>query len=420
MHIIKRIVLLVMTMFGSLCHAFDIANGNTTAIDIRFDIESVVIGAPDIADFRIVNDRMIYVFGKSVGQTNIIVNGRNNELKTFPIFVFDTPNEVTKINALLNSSDFGLVSAVDIGDEIVLSGTVNTNVDLSRLKSLIGKKFGKINASYTVSVRESQQIKIRVTVAEVSKDITETLGIDWGQGIVSTSSSAGMLNINSGIYNSLVKGINLDSLGVAINALAKNNMADVLTTPSLTVTNGKHATFHGGGQIPIFQNTDNGSSVDWKDYGVKLDFAPTIGNDGNISIDITVESSQIGGYYKYENTELPVLNTRHVETSVQMKDGESFVLGGLIDNNQTQYVNKVPGLADVPILGSLFKSTGFKAGRSELVIFATVEFVKPTVRNAIALPQTEFSSPWEIFFDIKDSRHKATLELIKEADYVID
>lgn len=206
--------------------------------------------------------------------------------------------------------------------------------------------------------------------------MTETLGIDWGRGKISTGVSND-LTINNGIYSSLVKGFNFDSLGVAINALAKNSLANVLTTPSITVTNGKTASFHGGGQIPIFQRSENGSTVEWKNYGVMLNFAPVINSDSSISMDVSVESSQIGGYYKYENTELPTINVRNVKTSVRMRDGESFVLGGLIDNSQTQYVNKVPGFADIPVLGALFKSTGFTSGRSELVIFATVEYVKP-------------------------------------------
>ncbi len=218
----------------------------------------------------------------------------------------------------------------------------------------------------------------------------------------------------------MVKGMSFNSLGIAINALAKNNLANVLTTPSLTVTNGKTASFHGGGQIPIFQRSENGSTVEWKDYGVKLNFAPVINTDASISMDVTVESSQIGGYYKYENTELPTINTRNVATSVRMRDGESFVLGGLIDNNQAQYVNKVPGLSDIPMFGALFKSIGFNSGRSELVIFATVEYIKPTEKNTISLPLASFSSPWETFFNINKVTHKSTMELLKEADYVIE
>jgi len=231
-----------------------------------------------------------------------------------------------------------------------------------------------------------------------------------------------MLNFQvhgGGMYSSMVKGFSFDSLGVAINALAKNSLANVLTTPSLTVTNGKTASFHGGGQIPIFQRTENGSSVEWKDYGVMLDFSPVINSDSSISMDVSVESSQIAGYYKYENTELPTINSRNVKTSVRMKDGESFVLGGLIDNSQTQYVNKVPGFADIPVIGALFKSAGFTSGRSELVIFATVEYVKPVERDYIKMPYAKFSSPWETFFNLDNSASSITDIFVKGADYVI-
>ncbi|NDJ59229.1 hypothetical protein GWD52_20025 [Enterobacteriaceae bacterium 4M9] len=409
---------ILLITFSHLCLALDVDVNKAKEYRVDFEIDTVVIGSPEVADFRVIDENNIYIFGKLSGQTNIIINGKQGERRTIPIAVNDFRGQATTINTLLINEGFKEVKAIDTGNSLTISGTVSTSEDIEYIKDLVQENFSDEQVKYSLVTQKNQQIKIRVTVAEVSKDVTETLGIDWGQA--SLSSNGGDLTISGGLYSSMVKGMSFNSLGVAINALAKNNLANVLTTPSLTVTNGKTASFHGGGQIPIFQRSENGSTVEWKDYGVKLNFAPAINTDASISMDVTVESSQIGGYYKYENTELPTINTRNVATSVRMRDGESFVLGGLIDSNQTQYVNKVPGLTDIPMLGALFKSVGFTSGRSELVIFATVEYVKPVEKNAINMPVASFSSPWETFFNVNKVNRKSTVELIKEADYVID
>ncbi|MFP2428856.1 type II and III secretion system protein family protein [Enterobacter ludwigii] len=416
--IIKSVKVVVLLAASFQCQAIDIDINKTKEINIDYEIQSVVAGSPDIADFRVVDDRVIYIFGKRSGQTNLIINGKNGEIRTIPIQVNDFRGQAVTINTILENEGFKDIKVIDMGSSLLVSGTLSSNEDIDYIKELIGDYFSPEQIKYSLVTKQNQQIKIRVTVAEVSKTVTETLGIDWGKG--SVGGTGGDLTISGGVYSSMVKGFNFDSLGIAINALAKNNLANVLTTPSLTVTNGKTASFHGGGQIPIFQRSENGSMVEWKDYGVKLQFSPAINSDSSISMDVGVESSQISGYYKYENTELPTINTRNVTTSVRMRDGESFVLGGLIDNNQTQYVNKIPGITDIPLLGALFKSTGFTSGRSELVIFATVEYVKPTEQSMISLPFARFSNPWELFFDLNTSKNNVTQGLIKDADYVIE
>ncbi|MCE3116615.1 pilus assembly protein N-terminal domain-containing protein [Enterobacter sp. ASE] len=418
-NIIRAGLIAVLLAVSSQSLALTVDVNKAKEINVDYPIQSVVIGSPEIADFRVVDDSAIYIFGKKTGQTNIVIKGKDGEDRTIPIEVNDFHGQAETISVLLENEGYKDIKAIDMGNSLLVSGTVGSGDDIDYIKELIGNYLSPDQIKYSLVTKQNQQIKIRVTVAEVSKTITETLGIDWGRGTINSGSS-GDLTISGGVYSSMVKGFSFDSLGMAINALAKNNLANVLTTPSLTVTNGKTASFHGGGQIPIFQRSEEGSSVEWKDYGVKLQFSPTINSDSSISMDVGVESSQIGGYYKYENTELPTINTRNVNTSVRMRDGESFVLGGLIDNSQTQYINKVPGITDIPLLGALFKSTGFTSGRSELVIFATVEYVKPAERSMINLPFAKFSSPWELFFDVNNSKNSLTQSLIKDADYVIE
>ena len=427
-HAFYSVVTLMLLSFST--YAIDIDVNISQEFNVDFPIKRVVVGSPEVADFRMGEDNSIYIFGKKEGDTNISITGVKGQRKILKIRVNDLRNSATAINTLLVSSGYKYVRAIDMGKNLLVSGSVEDNDTLDEIKELLDQYVDPEKIHYSVDIQKNQQIKIRVTVAEVSKTVTDDLGIDWGQiknndsggggGSSVGGVDGGNLTVNGGIYTGLVKGFGFDSLGVAINALAKNNLANVLTTPSLTVTNGKSASFHGGGEIPIFQQNQNGSNVEWKDYGVLLNFTPVINADSSISMDVSVESSQIAGYYRYENTELPTIKTREVKTSVKMKDGETFVLAGLIDNNQTQSVNKIPGLADIPVLGALFKSAGFQTGRSELVIFATVEYVQPSQGENIRLPYVKFSSPWEVFFNLKQDMSEVTHDVIKEADYVIE
>ncbi|MEL4013195.1 type II and III secretion system protein family protein [Dryocola clanedunensis] len=424
---LRRLILLISVLAFNV-NALEIDIDKTKEINVDFPIKSVIVGSPDVADFRIVDEKYVYLFGKKAGQTNVTVTGEGRKKKVVAVKVNDLSEQAVTLSAMLISEGYKEVKVVSMGGELLVNGTVETNEDADYVRDLISESASTDNIRYSLVTQKNQQIKIRVTVAEVSKNVSETLGIEWGQAMSGMDDVTGggggtlaELTVSGGVYHSLVRGFNFDALGVAINALAKNNLATVLTTPSLTVTNGKSASFHGGGEIPIFQRTEEGSTVEWKDYGVMLNFTPVINSDSTISMDVSVESSQIAGYYRYEGSDLPTIKTRNVKTSVRMKNGESFVLGGLIDNSQTQYVNKVPGLADIPIFGSLFKSTGFTTGRSELVVFATVEYVKPTEQKNIKLPYVRFSSPWEIYFGIKEDSNinSVTSDFIKGADYVI-
>lgn len=406
----------------------DIEVNKSKEIAVNFKIKTIVVGSPDIADFRLDENQHVFLFGKKSGETDLTIRGTNGEKKYYVVNVSDLSKDIVAINSALVGQGYRDIKVINMGRSLLVSGSVEDSEDLDLVKELIEDYVDPSMIKYSISIQKNQQIKIRVTVAEVSKTAVDALGIEWGQ--ISSDNTGGggeaggvkavNYKVNGGLYSSMVKGFNFDSLGVAINALVKNNLANVLTTPSLTVTNGKSASFHGGGQIPIFQQTQNGSTVDWKDYGVMLDFAPVINADGTINMDVNVVSSQIAGYYIYENTQLPTIKTRQVKTSVRMRDGETFVLGGLIDNSQAQSVNKIPGLGDIPIIGALFKSAGFQTGRSELVVFATLEYVQPTHESNIRLPYVKFSSPWELFFNMKSDVSNVTYDIIKEADYVIE
>lgn len=425
----KAVILFFLVLTTFSVQAIEIDINKTQELNVGFKIKTIVVGSPDIADFRLDENNRVFIFGKKAGETNLSISGVDGEKKSFDILVSDINNSIVAMNVALIGQGYKDIKLINMGHSILVSGSVEDNDDLDFIKELLEEYVKPSDIKYSVSVQKNQQIKIRVTVAEVSKTAIDTLGIEWGQISVDNSAGGGgtvggaevsAIRVNNGFYSGLSKGFNFNSMGVAINALVKNNLANVLTTPSLTVTNGKSASFHGGGQIPIFQQNQNGTSVEWKDYGVMLDFSPVINTDSSINMDVNIESSQVAGYYIYEKTQLPTIKTRQVKTSIKMKDGETFVLAGLIDNSQSQSVNKIPGLGDIPVIGALFKSAGFQTGRSELVIFATVEYVQPTQENKIRLPYVKFSSPWELFFNLKRDVSNVTNDVIKEADYVID
>ncbi|WP_142417922.1 pilus assembly protein N-terminal domain-containing protein [Citrobacter braakii] len=174
---------LLLLMFSHACLALDIDVNKTKEYRVDFDIDTVVIGSPDVADFRVVDEHNIYIFGKTSGQTNIIINGKQGEARTLPISVNDFRGQATVINTLLANEGFKEVKAIDMGNSLTISGTVSTSEDIDYIKDLVQEYFSEEQIKYSLFTQKNQQIKIRVTVAEVSKEVTETLGIDWGQGL---------------------------------------------------------------------------------------------------------------------------------------------------------------------------------------------------------------------------------------------
>jgi pilus assembly protein CpaC len=239
-----------------------------------------------------------------------------------------------------------------------------------------------------------------VRIAEVNRNVDRQLGIRWGAMGLSTNGNAqwglvgggnpnagasqGGYNVNLG-YNG--PRINVD---VMLQALSEEGMVTVLAEPNLTARSGESANFLAGGEYPYQTVSDNGTNTEFKDFGIGLTFTPTVLDGNRISLTVATEVSDLNFSY---NTEVPSLVSRRAETTVDLACGQSFAIAGLMQSNSAQNAAKMPGINNIPVLGALFRSSGFKRGQTELVIIVTPIIVQPTTARRARTPVDSYVPP---------------------------
>jgi pilus assembly protein CpaC len=292
-----------------------------------------------------------------------------------------------------------------------------------------------------VTVDRPYQVNLRVRVAEVDRTVTKELGINWeavtrpgsfvfglatgnpvvgipgssggaltplgGAPIVPTAltvngTAVGLLNRNPGLggttTDSISAGFNnsRNLLDAVIDALDQNGLVTILAEPNLTAMSGETASFLAGGEFPIIipGGTLGQTTVEFKQYGVSLAFTPVVLANGQITMRVRPEVSELSnaGAVEISGTNIPGITTRRTETSIELSSGQSFAISGLLQNNNTDSINKVPGLGDLPVLGPLFRSTQFQHNESELVIIVTPYLVQPS-SGRLALPTDGYAPP---------------------------
>lgn len=374
----------------------------TKELNIGFIPKEMVLGSNKIANVIILDNNIVNIISKSEGRTNVLFYDNKNKLD-LSIYVKNKASEVVSLNKSLYVAGFKKVKVIQVSDSIFLNGIIKDLDSKKRMLSMVNKMIG-LSYIDNVIVSNSRQIRISLTLAEVSKSVKESLGVDF-----------------SAISWSKIDGVIGKSLSATLSALSENDLANVLTNPSLIVSNNSTGSFEAGGEVPVLEyDMDSGEvSVSFKEYGIKLEFKPVINTDRTIDLRIKVSSSEISGFIDMRGTKTPMLNTRKVSTQLNVNNGDTFVLAGLINNNQSQSVKKIPGLGDIPILGALFTSQNFVSNKSELMIFAKIDLVNNNIKN-ISLPYIKIKSPMSIFLNI-DSMDKNldsdVYEIIKGATY---
>lgn len=237
-----------------------------------------------------------------------------------------------------------------------------------------------------LTITESNQVTIRIRIAEVSRSVSEKIGLKWNQGGTFNGNAFAIAQspVSSGL-NSLIKqavagataGQDVTAL---IDALAQEKLVSVLAEPNLTVLSGETASFLAGGQLPFPVLQDSDMGIEFKDYGILLDITPTVLSNQRISLRVRPEVSEpdYANGVEMKGFTMPGFRVRRADTTVELASGQSFALAGLIQNDLTNHSSKLPGLGDLPILGALARSKEFKKGESELVIIATAYLSQPT------------------------------------------
>ena len=360
-------------------------------------------GVADV-DVVLLNPNEIYLLGKSVGSTNIIVLSRTGVCTIMDIAVgADTKTLESRLNQFLPGN---AIKATAAADSIVLSGTIADATQVERAMSIASAYTGQGGSGKVInmlSVADPQQVMLEVKVAEISKTLVDKLGAKFNlpkiNGSWTYSVLSDFLNGSPGVL-SAAKGNQLFSL----DAEKKDGLVKILAEPTIMAISGQEGSFLAGGRIliPVAQSSQTGLTtitLEEKEFGVALKFTPTVLASGRINLKVRPEVSELSpegiGISEFGTTSrsiLPLINTRKAETTVQLHDGQSFAIGGLVKNNVTQNIKAFPILGEIPLIGALFRSSDFQTDKTELVFIVTPHLVKPLPPD-YPLPTDNFIPP---------------------------
>jgi pilus assembly protein CpaC len=380
--------------------------GQSRVINFDRPIGRFSISNPDIAEAVMVSPNQVLVNGKAFGQVNFIAWEKSDQkFIVFDVFVRANLSLIdSQIRALFPRDDIRLSQA---NGSVVLSGTVSQPAAAQQADAVVQAAGFKTVNMLQSPVTDATQVQLQVRVAEVSRSKMKELGSSYGSvnsttvfaqgGGPATLGGSGEA-LNSGIVSEFAgSAINLllfnSGLNTAayIRALKTNGALRALAEPNLIAMNGQQASFLAGGEfpIPVVQGSSSNTAVtiQFKEYGVRLNFKPTIIDEDHIRLELEPEVSTIdfANGVRFNGFVIPALRTRRAHTGVELRDGQSFALAGLLDNNETRSISKIPMLGDVPILGNLFKSTSFQKQETELMFIITADLVKPV--NSDELPR---------------------------------
>jgi pilus assembly protein CpaC len=401
-------------------------------LDVPF--ADLLVGNAEIADVLALTDRSIYVLGKALGSTSLTIYGRNRSLIAVLDLIVSHDIDALKARLFELMPDENIeVRPINTG--IVMSGTLLSATRMKRAMTL-AQQFvgGEGNVTNLMGVHGSQQVMLSVRFTEVSRSVSKSLGISTAFqggdfGFISGSTNqgrtpalGGVPNGGSGFNNVDLPGADFDTdlvttmagfasgagifeiggatLGLLFDALEQKGLLKTLAEPNLVALNGDTASFLAGGEFPIEVDAGDGvTTIEFKEFGVALSFTPTVLDDGLMSLAINVENSQIApettGATTAEGT-VPSLIVRRASTTVELRDGQSFAIAGLIQNNFVDQVEQTPWLADVPILGTLFRSTDYQRNETELVILVSPRLVQPAPAGSLATPVDNFVMPSDL------------------------
>ncbi|MGX9357022.1 type II and III secretion system protein family protein [Roseobacteraceae bacterium S113] len=374
------------------------------------------IANPSIADISSLSDSTIYVLGKAPGLTTLTLldaSGRlitNVDVRVAP----DISEFKERLRQILPGEKIEVRTA---NDGIVLSGTVSSTSRLQRALDL-AERYAPERVSNLMSVGGVQQVMLKVRFAEMQRSVSKSLasslalggdilggdaGIQAGTGQAARNSAqqgilGGALPSSTTNEGSFSLGFNAGAVEVAIllEALESKGVVRTLSEPNLTALSGQEAKFLAGGEYPVpVANNDDGVTVEFKPFGVELSFIPTVVDDDiiNLQLKTAVSSIDTTNGFTLNNFTIDAFRRRETSTTVEMRDGESFAIAGLLQDDFTDLNGQVPWLGDVPVLGALFRSAEYARSQSELVIIVTPHLVTPTRGEALALPTERVRPP---------------------------
>jgi pilus assembly protein CpaC len=389
--------------------------GKSVAIDLPADIKDVLVADPTIANAVVRSSRRVYMIGVKVGQTNIFffdANGR--QIAGFDIAVTRDLNGVrAAIKRTLPESD---IQIEGVADGVMLSGTASSPMESQQAFDIASRLVGEATKVVNgITVRGRDQVLLKVTVAEVQRNVIKQLGIvlsgsfNYGTAVVNFNTTNPFSVSGQALSNSALTGA-FPNVTATLRALERAGVIRTLAEPNLTAISGETATFLAGGEFPIpsglsCDTTQSPpicqSQISFKKFGVSLVFTPVVLSEGRISLKVMTEVSDLSSENSITQTmpgttdslTIPSIRTRRADTTVEIPSGGSLAMAGMIQEQTKQAINGVPGLMQLPILGTLFKSRDYVNNQTELMVLVTPYVVRAVAQKQLSRPDDGFSDP---------------------------
>ncbi|MBG6119655.1 MULTISPECIES: type II and III secretion system protein family protein [unclassified Sphingobium] len=387
--------------------------GGSRVVNLGAKMSDVVIGDPEVVDVHVRSQNQLYLIAKKAGETTVFATAPNG--KVLFSGTVRVGNNLTSIDDMLRLAMPGANIAVNkMNGMVLLTGTIQAPEDAAEAERLTQAFVGKETTVVSrLRMATPLQVMLQVKISEVAKDVGHKIGTnfasvdgsggkvagnigggtrnfaDYTRGTATTPGYWTFNNVTDGSYSlgGVARILGMDIAG-ALDLAESSGLATTLAQPNLTALSGETASFLAGGEYPYtVSNGTQGNSIEFKQYGVQLAFTPTVLADGRISLRVRPTVSSLDFTL---NANVPALKSRTAETTVELGSGQAFMIAGLLNNETSNGINKVPGIGNLPILGSLFKSRQFQRSETELVIVVTPYLVKPMNASDVRLPTDGF------------------------------
>ena len=402
----------LQVMSGSASAPLQVPMNRAVVVESDNPFAELSIANPNIADISTLSDRTIYVLGKAPGRTTLTLLAPDGTLIT-NVEVQVTPDVAEFKERLRQIIPGEAIEVRTANDGIVLSGTVSSIARLDRALDL-AERYAPGRVSNLMVVGGTQQVMLTVRFAEMERSVSKSLSSSitfLGTGSTGTIAETGTwlagsnglgnpIETTAGTIGALGVGFDIGNVefGVLIEALENKGFVRTLAEPNLTALSGQEASFLAGGEYPIpVVDPDGGVTIEYKPFGVELTFTPRVVEEDIINLQLNAAVSGLDSTVTFQSNGFAVNAFRRRETStvVEMRDGESFAIAGLLEDDFQDLAGQVPWLGDIPVLGALFRSASYERSQSELVIIITPHLVTPTRGEALAVPTDRINPPSE-------------------------
>jgi pilus assembly protein CpaC len=384
---------------------FELPLNKTRPIELDRAVRDVIIGNPEIADVVVRAPGQVYLIGRSVGETNVfLVDSKGGLVRKLEVVVQPDGSAVeAAIHQLLPKER---INAKGVGDSVVLTGVASSDGAAAQAQQ-IARRFvpDEENIINMITIGSEQQVLIKVKVAEISKSVLKELGASnildpQTLGPLTFDLATAATGLSAGAFAGIL-GVSSSDTDTTFQLLETHGLLRTLAEPNLLAISGEPASMLAGGEYPVLAVSDDGDvgtvSVEYKPFGVSLAFLPVVIAPGRIWLKVSTEVSALSAQnsvvvpFGDDSFQILGLSTRRANSTIELPSGGGIMIAGLLQNDITSSVNGVPGLMDLPILGSLFRSTSFQRNETELVILVNVMLAKPVDPDMLATPTDGFA-----------------------------